>query len=54
MISTECMYTSDASPMAPQVRSLHAVQEMHEKWGLSMDQEDLLEEEVATHSSILD
>ena len=48
------MYMSEASPMAPQVRCLHAIQEMHEMWCLSMDQEDLLEEEMETHPSILD
>ena len=40
--------------MDQQVRCLHAVQEMHEMWCLSMDHKDLLEEKMETHSSILD
>jgi len=35
------------------VKNLPAVQEMQETWVLSLDQEDPLEEEMATQSSIL-
>ena len=45
---------SEASPVAPQVRSLHTIQEMHEMGCQSLGQEDLLEEEMATHSSSLE
>ena len=39
--------------MAQWVKNLPAVQEMQEMWILSLGQEDPLEEEMATHSSIL-
>ena len=35
------------------VKKPHAVQETHETWVQSLDQEDLLEEDMATHSNIL-
>ena len=35
------------------VNNLRAVQEMQETWVLSLGQENPLEEEMATHSSIL-
>ena len=41
-----------ASPMA-QLKSLLAVQEMQEAWVQSLGQEDPLEEDMATHSSVL-
>ena len=42
-----------ASLMAQQVKSPPAVQETQEMWIQSLGQEDPLEEEMATHSSIL-
>ena len=39
--------------MAQQVKNLPAMQETQEVWVQSLDQEDSLEEEMATHSSIL-
>ena len=39
--------------MAQWVKNLPAVQEMQEMWVVSLGQEDPLEEEMATHSSIL-
>ena len=39
--------------MAQQVKNLPAMQEMKEMRVRSLGQEDLLEEEMATHSSIL-
>ena len=41
-----------ASPMA-QLKSLLAVQEMQEAWVQSLGREDPLEEDMATHSSVL-
>ena len=35
------------------VKNLPALQEMQETWVQSLGQEDLLEEEMATHTSIL-
>ena len=43
-----------ASPMAQAVKNLPAMQEMLELWVQSLGQEDPLEEEIATYSSILD
>ena len=40
-------------PMAQQVKNLPAMQETKETQVLSLNQEDPLEEEMATHSSIL-
>jgi len=42
-----------ASPMAQQIKNLPAVQETQETWIQSLGQEDPLEEEMATRSSIL-
>ena len=39
--------------MAQWVKNLPATQETQETWVQSLGQEDLLEEEMATHSSIL-
>ena len=39
--------------MPQMVKNLPAVQEMQEMWVWSLGQEDLLEKEMATHSSIL-
>ena len=39
--------------MAQQVKNPPAMQETQEAWIQSLGQEDLLEEEMATHSSIL-
>ena len=39
--------------MAQWVKNLPAVQEMQEMWVLSLGQEDPLEKEMATHSSML-
>ena len=39
--------------MAQWVKNLPAMQEMQETWVLSLGQEDPLEKEMATHSSIL-
>ena len=39
--------------MAQQVKNLPAMQEMQETWVQSLGWEDPLEEEMATHSSIL-
>ena len=39
--------------MAYQVKNLPAVQETQEMWVRSLGQQDPLEEEMATHSSIL-
>ena len=35
------------------VKNLSSVQELQETWGRSLGQEDPLEEEMATHSTIL-
>ena len=40
--------------MAQQVKNLPAMQETQEMWVRSLGQKDPLEEEMATHSSILD
>ena len=40
-------------PDDSEVKNPPAMQEMQETWVWSLGQEDLLEEEVATHSSIL-
>ena len=40
-------------PGGSAVKNLPAMQEPKETWVLSLDKEDPLEEEVATHSSIL-
>ena len=42
-----------ASPMAQQVKNSHAVQKTQEMWVRSLSQDDALEKEMATHSSIL-
>ena len=42
-----------ASPMAQQVKNLPAMQETKETQVQSLNQDDPLEEEMATHSSIL-
>ena len=39
--------------MAQWIKNLPAMQEMQEMWVQSLDLEDPLEEEMATHSSIL-
>ena len=39
--------------MAQQVKNLPVLQETQEMWVQSLGREDLLEEEIATHSSIL-
>ena len=39
--------------MAQRVKNLLAMQETQEMWGRSLGWEDLLEKEMATHSSIL-
>ena len=39
--------------MAQQVKNSHAVQKTPEMWVRSLSQEDALEKEMATHSSIL-
>ena len=41
------------SPLAQQVKNLPAMQETQETWLQSLGQEDPLEEEMATQSSIL-
>ena len=41
-----------ASPIAQQVKNVPAMLEMQETWVQSLGQEDLLEKEKATHSSI--
>ena len=46
-------YLSKASPMAQRVKNLPTRQEMQETWVWSLVWEDLLEKEIATHSSIL-
>ena len=43
-----------ASPKVQAVKNLPAMQEMLELWVQSLGQEDPLEEEIATYSSILD
>ena len=43
-----------ASPKVQAVKNLPAMQEMLELWVQSLGQEDPLEEEMATYSSILD
>ena len=45
-----CVYIYIYSVVAQMVKNLAAMQET---WIRSLDQEDLLEKEVATHSSIL-
>ena len=42
-----------ASPAAQRVKNLPAMQETWQMWIQPLDQEDPLEEEMATHSSIL-
>ena len=49
----ETQQTTKASLMAQRVKNLPAMQETQETWVLSLDQEDPLEKEIATHSSIL-
>ena len=44
---------SRASQVAQWIKNLPAMQEMQEMWVQSLDLEDPLEEEMATHSSIL-
>ena len=39
--------------MVQQVKNLPAIQETQETWVWSLDQEDPLEKEIATHSTIL-
>ena len=39
--------------MAQQVKNLPAMQETEEMWVQSLGREDLLEKEMATHSSVL-
>ena len=46
-------FTTEASPVAQAVKNLPAMQEMQEAWVQSLGQEDALEGEIATHSSIL-
>ena len=41
------------TPIAQQVKNLLAMKETQEMWVQSLDQEDALEEGVATHSRIL-
>ena len=45
--------TKRISPMAQRVKNLLAMQETQEMWARSLGWEDLLEKEMATHSSIL-
>ena len=40
-------------PMAQQVKNLPAMQETQETWVQSLGQEDSLEEEMTTHSSLI-
>ena len=47
------IYKSTASPVAPWCKNLPATQETQEMRVRSLGQEDPLEEEIATHSSIL-
>ena len=42
-----------AFPVAQHVKNLPRMQETQEVWVQSLDQEDSLEEEMATHSSAL-
>ena len=50
----EMSYNSlQASPIAQEVKNLPAIQETQETRVQSLGQEDLLEEEMATHSTIL-
>ena len=42
-----------ASPVAQLVKNLPAMQETQEMWVRSLGWKDLLQEEMATHSSIL-
>ena len=48
-----CFISAQASLMAQQVKKLPVMQETKEMQVQSLGQEDLLEEEMATHSSIL-
>ena len=49
----ETQQTTKASLMAQRVKNLPAMQETQETWVQSLGQEDTLEQEIATHSSIL-
>ena len=49
----ETQQTTKASRMAQRVKNLSAMQETQETWVRSLGQEDTLEQEIATHSSIL-
>ena len=49
----ETQQTTKASLMAQRVKNLPAKQETQETWVQSLGQEDTLEQEIATHSSIL-
>ena len=40
-------------PSSSEVRNLPTMQELQETWVWTLDREDLLEEDVATHSSVL-
>ena len=40
-------------PKAQQIKNLHAMQETQETWAPSLGGEDPLQEEMATHSSLL-
>ena len=47
------LYSALGFPGGPVIKKLPIVQEMQERWVWSLGQEDLLEKEMATHSSIL-
>ena len=47
------MNSTEVSQVAQQVKNLPAKQEMQETWVWSLGQEDPLEKEMATHSSML-
>ena len=49
----ENVITNRASPTAQTVKNLPAMQEKQEMWVRSLGWEDLLEEEMTTHSCIL-
>ena len=48
-----CMNPFKASPMAQQVKNSRAMQETQEMMAQYLDWDDLLQKEMATHSSIL-
>ena len=52
-ICIHTIHSHMASMMVQQVKNLRAMQETQEMWVRSLGQEDPLEKETATHSSIL-